>query len=419
MKSNNGLMTALACLSMMTACGLDGLTSIDEPGEGPPSDSEQTTPDEPPAPWRAPECEAAINRDSTFSFGNGGRSQLAPSLAFNGRLYASWSQPPADSNNSQFDVRARVVGCDLAPVSDAVTLNDDPDVNHTSSRIVATSDGALVAWSATGGTNPYPAVKMRGLDRSGTPTGDEFSPFGSQAAWMPDVALLPNGNVGLASARSIDETPFRATFQEVSPCGELVGQTHAAPTSNHSNPAVAATSGAIHLAWGRDDDFGATAIESARVIEDGVGVASLLASGRNGDYPRASGWLGEAGRAWAVFSSSLDGVTSILLHELGGAPQTELGFNGRTNIAPVVAASADGGAVAWITMASGTRTLVAQRFRAGGAGVSTSAPVTIPTGSVYQAQPALVHLSGDDFAIAWSEGAYPAYELKLRIVELK
>lgn len=419
MKSKTGLTMALACVLATTACGIDGLLGIDEPDAGAASDA--GTGKQPPdsEAWKAPECETSIKRNVTFSFGDGGRSQYGPALAFDGRLYASWSQPPADPENSMFDVRARVVGCDLVALSEPVTLNDDVDLNHTSARIVATSKGALVAWSATGGARPFPATKVRAIDRAGAASGDEQTPLSSDAAWMPDVALLPNGNVALALAHGIDETPFRATLLELDPHGGVVGEERATATTGHSNPAVATTPNDIHLVWQRDVDVNGSAIDAAVVTGSGVGATSALTAGRVGDYPRASGWLGEDGRAWTVFGSTLENVSSIVLRELGGSLQTELGVGGKINLAPVVAATADGGAVSWVTVAGGARSLMAQRFRVGASGLGTSNPVTIPTGAVYQHASSIVHLSGDDFAIAWSEGAHPNVELKLRIVELK
>lgn len=418
MKSKTTL--TMACLFLTAACGFDGLFGVDEPDAGTVTDGGSDKDVSPGAwVWEAPECETSVKRNTTFSFGNGGRSQIGPSLAFDGRLYTSWSQPPADPDNSQFDVIARVVGCDLVAVSDALTLNADVDLNHTSSRIVSTPKGALVAWSASGGTTPFPATKVRVLDRDGAAAGDEITVLESEAAWMPDAALLPGGNVALALVHGIDETPFRATLVELDAQGDIVGEERATATTDHSNPAVATTADAIHLVWQRDIDLNNSAVDTARVSDAGVEATTLLTAGRSGNYPRASGWLGEEGRAWTVFSSTLENVTSIVLQELGGSLRTELGVGGKINIAPVVAASADGGAVAWVTVASGTRSLMVQRFRVGVAGMTTSSAVTIPTSSVYQGQPSIVHLSGDDFAVAWSEGTHPNLALKLRIVELK
>lgn len=418
MKSKTGLKMAFACLLATTACGLDGLLGIEEPDER----TDVAADKEPPAEswtWKSPECEATLKRNTTFSFGNGGRSQLAPSLAFDGQLYASWSQPPADETNSQFDVLARVVGCDLVAVSEALTLSADADLNHTSPRTVTTPDGALVAWHASGGADPFPATKIRILNRAGAAAGDELTLLPAEAAWMPDVALLPNGNVSVALVHGINDTPFRATFHELDGAGNIVGEEHATATTDHSNPAIATTATDIHLVWQRDLEFNKSHIETAPVSGSGVGATTNLTPARNANYPRASGWLGEGGRAWTVFSSTLEGGSTIVLRELGGSLQTALGVGGGSNIAPAVAASADGGAVAWLAQDSGARSLIAQRFRAGTAGLSTSVPLTVPTGEVYQSPPAIVHLSGDDFAVAWSEGKHPNAEVKLRIIELK
>lgn len=415
-------------LLLCAACGPDALVDVDDPKEPKPDPTtpilpDDETPDAPNDPpvwsWTEPACESALVRNATRNIAPTTRSQMGPALAFDGRLYVTWSEPPLDPNDSNFDVKAIVLGCDLEALSRPVRLNELEGWNDTFARVATTKDGALVAWSSTGG-RPRPALRVRALNREGVPTTAPLTPFGDDAAWTPALASLPDGNAVLALTHGIDETPFRATVGVLNPSGELQGDEHPTSTTNHLNAAVATTLDGIHLVWEQRDDAsgGISVIDAADVTRQGVGSPRRLLPGRDGSYPQAQGHLAQGASAWTVFASTADGGSSIVLAELGGALRTELGASRKLNIAPTVAASADGGAVAWVVNGSPVKTLHVQRFRKTASGLSTKAAVTVPTNELLAAPPALVHLSGNDFAIAWVEGAYPNRLVKIRALTL-
>lgn len=412
---------AAACLAACTACGPDGLWGVDE--TPPDAGSSDAGHQQPAWAWSQPSCDTEVVRDVTFALSSGGRGQIGPSLSFDGRLYASWSQPPADDpDDSNFDVRARIFGCDGKPLTDDVVLTKTPGANDTSSRIVAVPGGAVIAWAASGmETAPHNAVMVRAIDTEGQPKAEARSLFPDDAAWLPDLALLPDGDVAVGLLHAPGETSFRVAFQRLNETGQPVGDEVFTPadTSYQGNPAIATTDASISLVWERDvEDSLTSTIQTTTISAGTTGDVTTLAPGRIGEYPRAAGWLGEGGRAWAVFGSKRDNVHALVLEELGGTLSTELGIGGQLNFAPDVAASSDGGAVAWIAQDSGGKSLVVQRFRAGAAGLSTSSPIIVPTTALQTHALSIVHLAGDDFAVAWTEGTSPNLTVKARIVAL-
>lgn len=413
---------AVVCFLFATACGADGLWGLDDPPDAgllPDAGEEE----QPVWSWTRPECDTPVVRDVTFALSSGGRGQIAPSLSFDGRLYASWSQPPADDpDDSNFDVRARIFGCDGQPITDDIVLSKTRGANDTSSRIVAVPGGAVIAWAASGmETAPHNAVLVRAIDTRGQPRAEVRSLFPDAAAWLPDLALLPDGDVAVGLLYAPGESSFRTTFQRVDRTGQVAGDEVLTPSDGayQGNPAIAATHDSIALVWERDVENALTStIQTASVSGGAINDVTTVAPGRIGEYPRADGWLGEGGRAWTVFGSKRDNVYALLLEELGGTLRTELGIGGQLNFAPDVAATSDGGAVAWIAQDGVGKSLVAQRFRAGSAGLSTSSPVTVPTSHLQMHALSIVHLQDDDFAIAWTEGTSPHLAVKARIVTL-
>jgi hypothetical protein len=108
--------------------------------------------------------------------------------------------------------------------------------------------------------------------------------------------------------------------------------------------------------------------------------------------------------------------------DVGATPASlELGMVGRIDHSPVLAAPANGtgGAVAYYRNLSGAQNeVIVQSFLFDGSAFSAGPEVNIPLGSpalgVYA--PAIVHVEGDVYFVAWSEGASPDLSLYGRFV---
>ena len=102
-----------------------------------------------------------------------------------------------------------------------------------------------------------------------------------------------------------------------------------------------------------------------------------------------------------------------------GTAFLELGAGSGLDFAPRVVPGPGGGAVFWYRNISGfSNQFLAQSFTFDGSDFVSGAQRAVTTSTVPPYAPAAAHVDGDVYVVAWSEGASPAFRIKLAFVSL-
>lgn len=347
----------------------------------------------------------------------------------------------AEPGGSNLDVALVRVGCDGATLSQDL-VNTRTGNNDTSAPLAASGDRVLITWAADTGAAPDNLdMFTRAFALDGSAIGDDAQFVttldgvpASGADWMPGVAGASDddGFVVVGTRARADIERFATFVQRTNAAGAPTGATldpSVEPMFNHNFAVAAATSAgtlvgyiltpdveADSLVWtmlGADDDT-LTPSPPARIVD-------LPAAGA----PIALAGLGDHGYAVANTDSNGladGGALQLWLRRLPGgttADAVEIAPGTSANVYPAIATDgANGGAVAWIRFTA-TRTLWVARFTDDGTSVTAATPVQIETErSVAPYKPAIVHLAGDHFLVAWHEYDGTQYRLLAKIIEL-
>jgi hypothetical protein len=355
---------------------------------------------------------------------------------------AAWlTYDVVEGDTSNLDVAMVRVGCDGATLSQGLVTSRAGN-NDTSAPLATAGERVLVTWAADKGpVTDNLDIFTRAFALDGTPAGDdavlahELGDFPAMVAdWMPGVAGdSDDDGFVVVGTRAHPEVERFATFiTRTDAAGAADGATlepSLVPMANHNFPAAATTSAGTLVAYLDGPDTG----------DDHV-VWTLLAAGADtlapsppsqvvelpaAGAPPALAGLGDHGYAVVNTDSNggADGGSAQLwVRRLpGGAPAdaVEIAPGTAANYYPAVATDGvSGGAVAWLRFGA-TRELWLARFVDDGGAITASAPVQVTTErSVSAYKPAIVHLAGDHFLVAWHEYDGTNYRLLAQIVEL-
>ncbi len=386
-----------------------------------------------------PTCRRPPTPGAAFAIDPAGHSEIGVRAAFDGTIWLVYSRA-GDDGSPDFDVALTRLECDGTTALAPRTLSHAPNSNDVDPTVAVGSDRVLVAWSGDDGSQqPNLSLRYTELSPDGTPlvgetalaTTSEGKPA-SANVWQPSLAPLSGGRFLVAGARGIVDQPggFRAFTQELGADGQPSGDTvdvpaDADPTSSMDNPVVVLDpAGARLVAWSREHGGDPPAMEQSLVQADGTfGATVSPAPSRQGAYPSAA-FAPWAPHALLAFQSTLDASASVIVKDaFSGAdgPKLELTTPSAGSFGPVVALSAGGGAVAWFAEnAAGGRAIFAEAFTDGGRAFGPGTQTNVSgSAKVGPEAPAIVHVGGDLWFLAWSQGTSPDFSLEGRFVELK
>ncbi len=356
----------------------------------------------------------------------GPATEVQASAAFDGeRIRLAFSRPdPMDT----FDIWMTTVECDGTP-GDPIRVSTT-DANETDAEIlVAASGSSFLVWSrddGTGGTDNmhvfYRLLPDMDADAEIRTTLDgEIVPDNhiSDTAVVDGDGFLVAGIRGLASTNR-----FHGFVQRLGADGSLDGEAWASslnPELGYGTHALANAPLGAYVAFEREEEF-VTRVWLGRVGDDPTATAAFpnlpIASA-----PSLTADLVDPSRVYlAVAGEVVAGSSDVWLTVASDAsaepPRLQLGAAGRFDGAPRLVAHPDGGgAVFYVQLVGTTYHLLAQRFAFDGTAFAATPAVEIASG--FAPYPvAAVHVSGDIFFAAWSEGASPDYRLVGRFVEL-
>jgi hypothetical protein len=334
-----------------------------------------------------------------------------------------------------FDVFTTTVECDGA-VGTPARVNTT-DANETDPVIARAGDRVLVAWSAddgTGGTdNMHAYYRVLALDGTALSDTDVELRTMREGAVVPDnhfasaVVALPSGGFAVAGVRALAAIDrFHAYAQEMDADGALVGEALEPifePGVGHWNATATVSGGEVIVAWDRNEAMmmdqvwlgGASGTPAPELAVDGLATtfgASLAAD------------ASDPSRVYAALAGDvIPGATDIRLTDverpLAERPVEVLGAARVVDHSPVIAPSSDGGggAVAYYRNVSGlSNRLIVQRFTYDGTDFTIGPELEVVSMRAAPYPPAITHVLGDLYFVAWSEGTSPAFRLRGRFV---
>ena len=366
---------------------------------------------------------------------DGPDTQIHVNAAFDGEsVWVVYNRPDALGG---FDVYGLRLDCDGTQRLPPFQINTS-DWNDLDPALSVGSGKVYVAWQTD--TSVWPNnmdTVFRTYDVSGTAlmatdlvleTQREGNPVPGNA-WMPDVAALPGGGFVLAGARGIDDASgFQVYLQWLSDTGVAQGESVDASymrLASQTYPAVAAaTDGTVYLAFTHD----ASPYSDEHVLHAAYATSgsspipnppALAAEGRAGTAPAYA--AAPDGRVYLAFTDP--DTNQVVLTDgkvFGTGPIAELGTPGRMDYGATLATTTGGGAVAWFRNVSGfSNNLRVQSFTFDGSTFQLGTATTASTETVPPYAPAITHITGDIYFVAWSQGANPDYRVVGTFIELQ
>ncbi len=353
-------------------------------------------------------------------------TQIHTAAAFDGDgIWIVYNLPEA-GGTGLFDVFATRMRCDGTIAVEPILVNSDSAGNDVDPDLAIAGDRMLVVWmvdDGTGGTSNL-QLRYRLFSTGGAPLGDQRLLRTSRAGTpitdnhvAGDVIALDDGRFVVSGARAVPEVlRFQAFAQVLTPEGELDGEAlESAPEAMISHRDVAVTSdGSIWIAYDRELDSG-----EATVFVRSFGATDpepALAAGESG----GPDLVAAGSSVWAAFAGPAPTDVQIQLVDValpaGERVPTMAGTAGRIDHTPKLARSPDGAiAIAWYTNVGGLANEL-HVARVGPDGTVGTPMLAHASAAPYP--PALTHVTGDHWLVAWSEGRSPDLRAIARIVEL-
>ena len=331
---------------------------------------------------------------------DGPDTQIHIEAHFDGqRIWQAWNRP---NDNSNFDIWARIVGCDGQPITDPFEVSDSTE-NELDPVIAFTEGHALIAWiaSVSGGL----AVRYRILDTDGVPTTGVFDLQASRNgvpvtgnATLPVVSTVGDHFVMAGSWGHDDATAFQAFTVEIGVDGSILGDaTDAELDTENGQTMVDMTvhSDVIHLTWQED----ATDTPDPSAWHAPLGDPAVLL-GTPGARPALAASTAGVWHAWD------DNAGTVYVQSPGGNP-VALDLGAGFHHSPRLAVADDTVVALVMEMDSG----IYNRLRLvtlDENGVTEDIPLSATAApSVYEASVVLVDAS--HAVVAWQEGENPAF----------
>jgi hypothetical protein len=373
---------------------------------------------------------AELLEDRVIAIDQGGdTTQIHAAALFDGEGVWVVFNRPEDGDTGLFDVFAVRFGCDGEPSIPVFAVQDESAGNDVDPTIAISNDRLLVAWNVddgSGGTANL-QVRYRLFTLDGTPVGDQRQLATSRGGTpVTDnhlgvaVAASDDGFV-IAGARAVPEAMrFQAYAQRIDLDGELDGEALEGalePMVSHGNVAVAAPGADVWLAYEREPDDMSPIVNVLRAGDTPGPALTGFTSSSGPDLAAVDGHV------WSAFAAEgATGEVNITLTDVALAiddrEPLRWGELGRLDHGPKIAVGTDGAlAVAWYRNISGIRNeLWAAPIDASGALGDEVMIYGDPGAAPYQ--PAITHVMGSFWFVAWSQGTSPDLRLRGRFVEL-
>ncbi len=360
---------------------------------------------------------------------DGDDGQIHASVAWDGeRAVIAYNRPdPTDG----FDVYVTTLSCDGTPGTPVrINTTDENDVDPALAR---GTDGYFVAWTSDDGTGGTDNLHIfgRGLDAELAPLGDTDVEIRTarMGAAVPGnhliTTLVPDGDgYAIGGERGLDSIMrFHAFAQRIDAMGALTEEAFEPayePMVSHMNVAVASTASGLVVAYDRAPDM-----EDPQVYFQREGATDPPELVVDGLASTSGAWLLSTSDALfaALSGDVIPGATDVRLTELSTAlaerPVETLGAASRLDVAPhVVWGEGDSGAIAYQRLSGGSfGPLLVQRFTWDGSAFTIGPEVEV-AGSAAAYGPAIAHVTGDIYFLAWAEGMSPALRLFGSFVDL-
>lgn len=428
---------------------LDGAeSSLDlaaEPADDVPTDPGAPEPDVPADPSLS--CTTLPRLDVAFDLLPGEpTTQIHGALAFDGAaVWVTYNVPDPDS--SSFDVRVARLWCDGSYATPPARAHVEALGNDIDPDLALGPSSALVVWASDTGGDPNLFLYARGYHLDGTPIAQaerrieptiDGAPVAA-SAWMPRVAALADGTFAVAGTWADPEAGrWRAFLALLDAEGRLLPPRGAAvpgilrlspePSVDHAYPDVAARDdGTIVVAWTREVSDSDLHVNVVSVAPDGASTLGFIdgeatdgAALAAGVEPGAAPWL-----AWV--RADANAAVELVRFGLPGGQSAAFGEELAYDHGPIVAPTAEGGAVAWYRVRNGLwNDVMIQGFDPVATGAAPRGPAVLlnpAEGDETHAAPgayglALTPVHGRAFLAAWSEGVSPDFRLVGRFVEL-
>ncbi len=411
---------AIALAAGATACGDDGASGAD----------------------------AATGRECATGLVTGVTIDLAPladppqihaAALFDGAtVWLAYNLPDGEGSGG-FDVFARRLQCDGSLLGEAVRVTTTLGGNDIDPALALSQDGVVgITWQADNGTGiDNMDVLFRTYDQDGPArmasdvileTTRDGAPVTGNVM-QPQLAGLADGEFAITAVRGLVEaSTFQAFVQRIDGDGGLVGTAidgYFEAGVTQSAPTVAADGqGDLYLAWVRtpsgEDDRVVHASIAAGTDQVEPGFPRDVLTNQTGYGPSYA--AGSDDRIYLAYASSAADRDIVLTDgsQFDGAPAfVYFGDASRVDHSPTVAATDGGGAVAYFRNVSGIRNqVVVQPFGFDGTSFTLGVEQVLDTDTAIGAYPpALTHVEGDVYFVAWSEGASPDLYLKGRFVQ--
>ena len=388
-------------------------------------------------------CDATVADGRQFEIdADAGGSVLHADLAFDGELIWAAYNVPATDGSGNFEVYAARYDCGGTVVGEPFQVTTTPDRNHVDPAIAIGTGSVLIAWHSddNGGGPDNLDIFYRLYGRDGTDwmEGDrhlETTRNGVAVTgntWMPGAAALPDGGFLIAGARAIEEsTTFQAFVQRIDSDGSIDAKTLEPafePGVGQVSPAVAVTAaGDVHVAFERTEagtTAGRIAVGALDADASAFGPLSVVPEGAESILPDLA--TGPDGHVLLAYTAILDtGDYAIRLGDATKSPESgatmKLGGATRLDHSPAIATAPGGGALAWYRNAGG----LANRLEIAGFAYDGSTFEEGPSfllDGVDEAlpyAPAITHIAGPVYVVAWSEGVSPDIRMHARFIRLE
>jgi hypothetical protein len=382
-----------------------------------------------------PSCAEALADRRVALDRSGVLTQIHPAVAWDGEAIWVTFVRPEEGGDGGFDVYATRVGCDGRRLVEPFAVQSDPSGNDIDPALAIAGDRVLIAWQTddgTGGTDNL-QVRYRLFDRDGTPRGEdrtlrtryEGAPVGANHMGVK-VAGLPDGRFAVAGSRALPATMrFSAYVQRLAADGSLDGEALDPSVEmevGQTAVAVDATPGGdLWVAYDRQPDGGEAAVTVHRFAPERAPEPALerpaVSSGADLLATADAVWAAFAGGALETDLRLVD--VSVPLAERAPAV---LGESGRVEHSPRLARAEDGAmALAFFRQIRGfDNELHVARFTPGAPGAPPTVGETVRADRIGAPsyQPALTHVRGDFWFVAFAEGESPDFRLVGRFVEL-
>ena len=365
-------------------------------------------------------------------------TQIHAAAAFDGNaVWVAYNIPDALGGFDVYALRLCGDGTVLVPPFKV----NSTDFNDVDPDLAVGNDKLYVVWlsdNSSGLRNLDIYYRVYTIDGGPLMASDRrlSTTRGGQAAdynaWMPQAAVLPGGAFAVAGAWGLEEAGrFQVFIQRIGANGDLIGEAidgcFEAGVAQLYPDLAAAGDGTLYLGWTRSPDDGAEHVVHTRLAPEDTEpeppVEAVAAQSGSGAALAPS--RGESVRVYLAFHTEGGANVDVLLKDAArpGVETPVLRFGTSTEIdhSPAVAAGPDGGAVVWHRLIRGFENdVLVQRFNDNGQVLEKSGePVRLNGDVAPPYAPAVTHISGHIYFIAWSEGKSPDFRLKGRFVNLE